>query len=207
MKLKILVQVTFLLLLSACIAQAGNTPAKKSAEQVVQAPEQCCPCCPPCIYPLRFVADMGYLRLSDPADYGFGRIGAEYALNQRLSFLGMIGGAVKSDGSDGEDAWLIDLMMQYNVLFLRVGDVWNPVFLGFGFGGWMSDGDDDIEGGKGKDDCVDTDDDIFFYTDFQHYLVFSDPEYRFCPVLGRQTIGFAIIVCTDFAGHSDLSHG
>ena len=144
-KLKILVQVTFLLLLSACIAQAGNTPAKKSAEQVVQAPEQCCPCCPPCIYPLRFVADMGYLRLSDPADYGFGRIGAEYALNQRLSFLGMIGGAVKSDGSDGEDAWLIDLMMQYNVLFLRVGDVWNPVFLGFGFGGWMSDGDDDIE--------------------------------------------------------------
>ena len=119
-----------------------EVPVDRVVEKLVEAPQQCYP---PCLYPIRFVADMGYLRLSDPADYGFGRIGAEYALNQRLSFLGMIGGAAKFDGSDGEDAWLIDLMVQYNVLFLRVADVWNPVFLGFGLGGWMSsDGDDDI---------------------------------------------------------------
>jgi hypothetical protein len=114
----------------------------KEVEVPVEAPAQCCP---ECLYPLRFVAVMGYLRLSDPADYGFGRIGAEYAFNQRLSFLGMIGGAIKADGNDGEDAWLIDLMLQYNLFFLQVGDTWNPVFLGFGFGGWMSDGDDDID--------------------------------------------------------------
>ena len=102
-------------------------------------------CCPPCIYPIRYVADAGYLRLSDPADFGFGRIGVEYAFNQRLSFLGMIGGATKSDGSDGEDAWLIDFLLQYNLAFMQVNDAWNPIFLGVGLGGWMSDGDDEID--------------------------------------------------------------
>ncbi len=111
-------------------------------EKLVEAPEKCCP---PCIYPIRYVADAGYLRLSDPADFGFGRIGVEYAFNQRLSFLGMIGGATKVDGNDGDDAWLVDFMLQYNMFFMRMGDAWNPVFVGFGLGGWMSDGDDDID--------------------------------------------------------------
>jgi hypothetical protein len=115
---------------------------ERIVEKIVEAAPQCCP---PCIYPVRFVADMGYLRLSDPADFGFGRIGVEYAFNQRLSFLGMIGGAAKFDGNDGEDAWLVDFMLQYNMFFLQVGDAWNPVFAGFGLGGWMSDGNDDID--------------------------------------------------------------
>ncbi|MCI5165593.1 MAG: hypothetical protein D3903_05740 [Candidatus Electrothrix sp. GM3_4] len=115
---------------------------ERIVEKLVEAAPQCCP---PCIYPIRLVADMGYLRLSDPADFGFGRIGVEYAFNQRLSFLGMIGGAAKADGSDGDDAWLVDFMLQYNLFFLQVGDAWNPVFLGFGLGGWMSNGDDDID--------------------------------------------------------------
>ncbi|MDU9047741.1 MAG: IMCp domain-containing protein [Candidatus Electrothrix sp. Rat3] len=115
---------------------------ERIVEKIVEAAP---PCCPECIYPVRFVADMGYLRLSDPADFGFGRIGVEYAFNQRLSFLGMIGGATKVDGSDGDDAWLIDFMLQYNLFFLQVADRWNPVFLGFGLGGWMSNGDDDID--------------------------------------------------------------
>ena len=114
---------------------------ERIVEKLIEAAPQCCP---ECIYPVRFVADMGYLRLSDPADFGFGRIGVEYAFNQRLSFLGMIGGAAKADGSDGDDAWLIDFMLQYNMFFMQVADRWNPVFLGFGLGGWMSDGDDDI---------------------------------------------------------------
>jgi hypothetical protein len=114
----------------------------KEVKVPVEAPPQCCP---PCIYPIRYVADAGYLRLSDPADFGFGRIGVEYAFNQRLSFLGMIGGATKSDGSDGEDAWLIDFLLQYNLAFMQMGDAWNPIFLGFGLGGWMSDGDDEID--------------------------------------------------------------
>ncbi|MGB5684818.1 MAG: hypothetical protein WBM35_03335 [Candidatus Electrothrix sp.] len=115
---------------------------EKVVEKVVEGPA---PCCPECLYPVRFVADMGYLRLSDPADFGFGRIGVEYAFNQRLSFLGMIGGAAKADGNDGDDAWLIDFMLQYNIFFMQVADTWNPVFLGFGLGGWMSNGDDDID--------------------------------------------------------------
>ncbi|WP_446011503.1 IMCp domain-containing protein [Candidatus Electrothrix sp.] len=115
---------------------------ERIVEKVVEAPPQCCP---PCIYPIRYVADAGYLRLSDPADFGFGRIGVEYAFNQRLSFLGMIGGATKADGSDGDDAWLVDLMVQYNLAFMKMGEAWNPIFLGFGLGGWMSDGDDDID--------------------------------------------------------------
>ena len=115
---------------------------EKVVEKIVEGPA---PCCPECVYPIRFVADMGYLRLSDPADFGFGRIGVEYAFNQRLSFLGMIGGAAKADGTDGDDAWLIDFMLQYNIFFMQVADTWNPVFLGFGLGGWMSNGDDDID--------------------------------------------------------------
>ncbi|RWX46602.1 hypothetical protein H206_03788, partial [Candidatus Electrothrix aarhusensis] len=115
---------------------------ERIVEKFIEAEPQCCP---ECIYPVRLVADMGYLRLSDPADFGFGRIGVEYAFNQRLSFLGMIGGAAKADGSDGDDAWLIDFMLQYNMFFMQVADRWNPVFLGFGLGGWMSNGDDDID--------------------------------------------------------------
>ena len=115
---------------------------ERIVEKLVEAAPQCCP---ECVYPVRLVADMGYLRLSDPADFGFGRIGVEYAFNQRLSFLGMIGGATKFDGNDGDDAWLVDFMLQYNLFFLQVGDAWKPVFLGFGLGGWMSNGDDDID--------------------------------------------------------------
>ncbi|MCI5131956.1 MAG: hypothetical protein D3904_10615 [Candidatus Electrothrix sp. EH2] len=178
MKLKILVQGTFFLLLSVCTAQAANTLTEVSVEKNVKAPAEKvveAQCCPPCIYPLHFVADMGYLRLSDPADYGFGRIGAEYVLNQRLSFLGMIGGAAKSDGSDGEDAWLVDLMLQYNVLFLRVGDAWNPIFMGFGFGAWMSDGDDDIESEDSEVDIIaQVGTQIFGYSDGLNTSVFLE---------------------------------
>ncbi|MCI5148011.1 MAG: hypothetical protein D3916_01140 [Candidatus Electrothrix sp. MAN1_4] len=123
----------------------GPERVKEVIKEVKVPVEAPAPCCPECIYPIRYVADAGYLRLSDPADFGFGRIGVEYAFNQRLSFLGMLGGATKSDGSDGEDAWLIDFMLQYNLAYMQMGDAWNPIFLGFGLGGWMSDGDDDID--------------------------------------------------------------
>jgi hypothetical protein len=104
--------------------------------QEVEVPK----CCPPCKYPIRFVADLGYWRQSDPADYGFGRLGVEYALHQRLSFLVMAGGASKVDGDDGYNAFIMDFLTQYNLFFLRVGEDWRPVFLGFGVGTWMTDG-------------------------------------------------------------------
>ncbi|MCI5221267.1 MAG: hypothetical protein D3924_00940, partial [Candidatus Electrothrix sp. AR4] len=85
-----------------------------------------------------------YFRQSDPADYGFGRLGVEYALNQRVSFMAMMGGASKVDGTDGEDAFMIDFLLQYNLFYLNVGDVWAPIFIGFGAGNWMTSGDDEL---------------------------------------------------------------
>jgi len=104
--------------------------------------------------PLRFIGDIGYLRLSDPADFAFGRIGVEYKpytymdnAFKNVSFLAMVGAAPKVSGSDGADALLVDVFAQYN---------WSQGFDGFiglGLGGWISDGDDDL-------DSEDTDIDI-----------------------------------------------
>ncbi|MCI5182916.1 MAG: hypothetical protein D3921_10475 [Candidatus Electrothrix sp. AW1] len=89
-------------------------------------------CCPSCDSPIRYVFDGGYFFLpEDKSDFAFGRIGLEYAFNQRLSFLGMVGGT--TDAENGDDVWLIDLMLQYNMYS------WNPVFFGFGLGGWNND--------------------------------------------------------------------
>jgi hypothetical protein len=125
-------------------------------ERVVQVPgperiiEGAPQCCPPCLDPYRIVADVGYLYMSNPSGFGFGRVGVEYTVNQRLSLLGMIGGAARTDGNGnddglvGFDAWLLDFMLQYNLLFVQVDDTWNPVFVGLGLGGWMSNGDQSI---------------------------------------------------------------
>ena len=85
--------------------------------------------------PIHFVADVGYLRMPDPADYVFGRAGIEYKLNPQVSFLGMVGGAPKVSGADGKSAFLMDLLAQYN---------WSSVFVGLGVGGWITSGDSDI---------------------------------------------------------------
>jgi hypothetical protein len=95
--------------------------------------------------PLRFVGDIGYLRLSDPADYLFARLGVEYSpfaagtSLENLSFLAMVGAAPKLDGSDGDDALLMDVFAQYN---------WSGTFDGFiglGFGGWITDNDSNLD--------------------------------------------------------------
>ncbi|XCN71512.1 MAG: hypothetical protein Q3M24_14455 [Candidatus Electrothrix aestuarii] len=96
------------------------------------------------IGPLRFVGDLGYLRLSDPADYLFARLGVQYSpfagtSLENLSFLAMVGAAPKLDGSDGDDALLIDVFAQYN---------WSGAFDGFvglGLGGWITDNDSDLD--------------------------------------------------------------
>ena len=85
--------------------------------------------------PFNFVADAGYLRLPDPADYVFGRVGVEYETNSDFSFLGMVGGAPKVSGADGKSAFLIDALAQYNL---------SSVFIGVGLGGWITSGDSDI---------------------------------------------------------------
>jgi hypothetical protein len=91
--------------------------------------------------PLRFIGDIGYLRLSDPADFLFARLGVEYSpyagtSYENISYLALVGAAPKLDGSDGDDALLIDLFAQYN---------WSGGFIGLGLGAWISDGNDDLD--------------------------------------------------------------
>jgi hypothetical protein len=110
--------------------------------------------------PFHFIADLGYYRQSDPADYLFGRVGIEYNLSENanwlegISLLTMIGAAPKVGGSDGDSAFLLDVIAQYNWQ-QGFGDSGNAIrgFTGLGLGGWFAS--DDTE-----DDSADKDLDI-----------------------------------------------
>ncbi|CAK8710967.1 hypothetical protein GCAAIG_00185 [Candidatus Electronema halotolerans] len=96
--------------------------------------------------PLRFVADAGYLHMSDPADFLLLRAGIESPINNRLSLLAMVGGAPHLSGVDGTDAFLVDFLLQYDWFRFMLGNQWSDAFVGVGVGGWIStDGDDDLE--------------------------------------------------------------
>lgn len=82
----------------------------------------------------RFITDLGYYRQFDPGHYLFGRVGLEYELNEDFAILGMIGGAPHIDGTDGESAFMVDLLGEYS---------FSRYFIDFGIGGWLTDGDDD----------------------------------------------------------------
>ncbi len=94
----------------------------------------------PCDNPIRFLADLGYYRQSDPADYLFGRFGIEYkpfaqdSSFKDVSLLTMLGVVPRIKGDDGDDALLLDVIAQYNVP--------SPdMFIGIGLGGWFTSGD------------------------------------------------------------------
>ncbi|WP_028581056.1 hypothetical protein [Desulfogranum japonicum] len=84
----------------------------------------------------RPVADLGYYKQTDPGDYFFIRGGMEYNFTEEFSVLGMVGIAPHFKGDDGETAFLVDVIANYS---------WNPVFVGFGLGGWISTGDNDLD--------------------------------------------------------------
>ncbi|MGX9727736.1 MAG: IMCp domain-containing protein [Candidatus Electronema sp. VV] len=108
-----------------------------------------------CESPFRFVADAGYLRQSDTAEYGFGRLGMEYALNPQFSFLAMVGGAAEAEGTGGEDAFLLDFMLQYNLFQCATnGSAWSPFFIGLGVGAWMTNGDDETPSEDSQADLI-----------------------------------------------------
>ncbi len=85
----------------------------------------------------RFLADAGYMHQFDPAHYLFGRVGLEYMLTEDWSVLGMIGAAGKWYGLDGTTAMLVDVMGEY-----KFG---GRFFVDLGVGGWITDGDDDLD--------------------------------------------------------------
>jgi hypothetical protein len=96
-------------------------------------------------YGFRFVADVGYLHQSDPADYLMLRAGVEHSLSNRLSFLAMVGGAPHLSGNDGDDAILVDFLLQYDWFRFMFGNQWSQAFVGVGLGGWITSGDDNLE--------------------------------------------------------------
>ena len=83
----------------------------------------------------RFIADLGFYRQYDPANYLFGRVGFEYKFNEDWAVLGLIGAAPHVDGIDGVSAFLADVMAEYS---------FSRYFVDFGVGGWITDGDDDL---------------------------------------------------------------
>lgn len=126
-----------------------DRPVVKEVVKEVQAKAECCES------PFRFVADAGYLRQSDTAEYGFGRLGMEYALNPQFSFLAMVGGAAEAGGTGGEDAFLLDLMLQYNLFHCTSnGSTWSPFFIGLGVGAWMTSGDDETPSEDSQADLI-----------------------------------------------------
>ena len=93
-----------------------------------------------------FLADAGYYRQFDPAHYIFGRIGLEYKINDQFAILGLIGGAPQIDGTDGESAFLIDLLGEYSF--------GSRYFVDLGVGGWITDGDSDNKAEDSQLDLV-----------------------------------------------------
>ncbi|MBE0584618.1 MAG: hypothetical protein IH612_12785 [Desulfofustis sp.] len=78
------------------------------------------------------VVDLGYARLFDPANYVFGRVGYEHFLTEQISLLGMIGGFVRFEGDDGDDAaFIADALLNYYVN--------DKLYMGGGLGFWSGD--------------------------------------------------------------------
>lgn len=95
---------------------------------------------------LGFIADAGYYHQFDPGKYLFGRVGLEYKINDQFAILGLVGGAPHIDGTDGESAFLVDLLGEYSF--------GSRYFVDLGVGGWITDGDDDIEAEDSQLDFV-----------------------------------------------------
>lgn len=128
------------LALKEIISDAGSTGLGKKGYGQSSGQVGCLTC-----YGFRFVTDVGYLHQSDPADYLLLRAGVEHSISNRLSFLAMVGAAPHLDGTDGDDAILVDFLLQYDWFRFMFGNQWSQAFVGFGLGGWITSGDDNLE--------------------------------------------------------------
>jgi hypothetical protein len=122
---------------------------EKPVVKEVQAGAKCCES------PFHFIADAGYLRQPEEADYGIGRLGVEYVLNPEFSFLALAGGAAKAGGDAGADAFVLDFLVQYNLFQCSTqGGTWSPLFVGLGIGAWMTNGEDTIPSEDSQADFI-----------------------------------------------------
>uniref|UniRef100_UPI0040569591 IMCp domain-containing protein n=1 Tax=Candidatus Electronema sp. TaxID=2698783 RepID=UPI0040569591 len=114
---------------------------KPVIKEVVKTEAKCCES------PFHFIADLGWLhqKEEDHVNYGLGRLGVEYVASPQFSFLALAGGAVKAGGDSGEDAFVLDFLVQYNFFQCTSnGATAAPFFAGLGIGAWMTSGDDDV---------------------------------------------------------------
>ncbi len=95
---------------------------------------------------IRVLADVGFYRQFDPGTYLFGRVGAEYRITEAFSVIGMVGVAPHIDGSDGETAILVDVLGEYGF--------GSQHFVNFGLGGWITDGDSNIDAEDSQLDLI-----------------------------------------------------
>lgn len=105
----------------------------------------------------RFIADLAFMHQRDPANFVQARVGLKHRFTERFSVLGLVGAAPKVNGEDGEPAVVADLLGTYAMDRLSVG---------LGFGGWLTNGDEDIDA---EDSQVDLLADVA-------YRVYGDPE-------------------------------
>lgn len=86
---------------------------------------------------LNIVADVGAYHMLDPGNWAFGRVGLEYLLNEKWSVLGLVGYASHIHGNDGDHAGLVDMLVEYKMT--------DRFFVNFGAGGWISEGDSNLD--------------------------------------------------------------
>jgi hypothetical protein len=77
------------------------------------------------------VVALGYMYQFDPGNYVLARVGYDYAINEKLHALGLVGGAFQFHGYDGESALTLDGIMNYYIM--------PNVALGAGAGFWSGD--------------------------------------------------------------------
>lgn len=77
------------------------------------------------------VADIGISHMPDPATYVFGRVGYEVPLTEKLYAMGLLGGYVRFEGDDGDDAFTVDALLNYYFT--------EKLFIGAGAGFWSGD--------------------------------------------------------------------
>lgn len=77
------------------------------------------------------VADIGISHMADPATYVFARVGYEVPLVEKLYAMGLVGGFVRFEGDDGDDAFTVDALLNYYFT--------EKLFLGVGAGFWSGD--------------------------------------------------------------------
>ncbi|NTW88881.1 MAG: hypothetical protein HGB26_07115 [Desulfobulbaceae bacterium] len=94
---------------------------------------------------MRFLADLGYYRQFDPSNYVFGRVGMEYKLTDQFALLGLLGWAPEVHGKDGASAFLADLLAEYS---------FSRYFVDFGVGGWITNGDSDLDAENSQLDLI-----------------------------------------------------